>query len=128
MELKVIAPKNCGNSPKMIFIKELNIMMAKNEFQFFFDHITENIKWSILGHQQLNGKDSVINFMESKKDKLVVVELDLQTIISHGPTGAVNGFVTLNDQKRYAYCSIYIFSNNSKTAKIKEMTTYFNLI
>lgn len=126
MELKVIAPKNSGNSHKMNFIRELNIKMAKNDFQFFFEHLTDNVKWTILGFDQLNGKESVINFMESRRGRLGVVELELQTIISHGPTGAINGFVTLDNQKRYAYCSIYIFTSNSKTAKIKEITTYFN--
>lgn len=123
--IKVIVPQNCGNSPKINFIKELNISMAKRNLQFLYDHITDDIKWSILGVQKLIGKNKVIKLMEELRD-LSILELNLQTIITHGTAGAVNGVVILRDSSRIEYCSIYTFTSNSKNIKIKEMTTYFH--
>jgi len=124
IELTVFIPHNCGNSPQIKLIKELNIYMAKLEFRFFYDYLTDNVQWNILGLRKLIGKDKVIEVMEEIQFDNVL-ELNLHSIISHGTAGAVNGVVTMENQKQYAYCSIYTFTSNSDDGKIKEMTTYF---
>ncbi|SOC35948.1 hypothetical protein [Ureibacillus acetophenoni] len=123
-EISIIPPPNSGHSPSIKFIQELNIQMAKTNMQFFYDHITDDITWNILTVKRLKGKDNVIEMMESN-GKLPVIELKLESIICNDLVGAVNGAVTLDNQDRYAYCSIYTFTSSCQPLKIKEMTTYF---
>lgn len=123
-EISIIPPPNSGHSPCTQFIEELNIQMAKTNMQFLYDHITEDITWSILTVKRLKGKDDVIEMMESKW-KLPVIELKLESIICNDLVGAVNATVTLENQDRYAYCSVYTFTSSCQPFKIKEMTTYF---
>ena len=69
----------------------------------------------------MKGKENAIEVL--KEEKIPIVELEFLSIISHGTAGAINGVITLDNNVRYAYCSIYTFTNNSENVKIKEIDT-----
>ena len=123
-EITVNVQKDVGESPLINFLIDLNIQMSNQNMQFFFDHITEDIRWHIIGLQTLKGKEKVIEFME-EVGNLPVKELFIQSIISHGTAGAVNAAVTLSNHEKCEYCSVYTFTNDEQNIQIKEITTYF---
>lgn len=125
IDITIILPEDCEDSPKVNFIKELNVQMAKQNMQFFYDHITEDITWNILAIKRIKGKKKVFKLMNSM-GILPVIELKIESIITNGIVGTVNGVVTFVNHERYAYCSIYTFTSNSKQFIIKEKTTYFH--
>lgn len=50
--------------------------------------------------------------------------LTLHTVITHGDTAAVDGVIMLENGESYAFCDVYRFRGASKTAKVKEITSY----
>ena len=50
-------------------------------------------------------------------------ELALYNFITRGNTGAVDGVITLEDGKTYAFCDVYRFGS-AKNIRIKEITSY----
>lgn len=119
---KITSSPNCGNSPKMAFIKEFNIAFAKADIEFLVKNVTEDIVWNIIGDKKIIGKKDFadeLNKMKSQKTS----ELLLDQILSHGKEGAVNGIITMQNGKKYAFSDFYQF-NNAKGTMIKSITSY----
>ena len=52
---KIVSSANCGNSPKMEFIKQFNIAFAKGDVAFLTENVTEDIVWIMIGDQKIEG-------------------------------------------------------------------------
>ncbi len=39
----IVSSENCGNSPKMVFLKEFNIAFAKGNMEFIAKIVTDDI-------------------------------------------------------------------------------------
>lgn len=120
--VKIFSRSNCGNSPKMEFLKEFNIAFAKGDVEFITESVTDDIVWSIIGDKKIEGKEKFtaeLEKMESEK----VSELVLEHILSHGKEGAANGIMKMQDGKKYAFSDFYVFQG-AKGTKIKSMTSY----
>ena len=119
---KITSSPNCGDSPKMAFIKEFNIAFAKADVEFLLESVTEDVVWDIIGDKKIVGKKDFadeLNRMKSKK----VSELILHQILSHGKEGAANGVMKLQNSKKYAFSDFYQFKG-AKGTKIKSITSY----
>ncbi|WP_053376293.1 hypothetical protein [Paenibacillus sp. FJAT-27812] len=123
-ELKLICAEDCGNSPKKKLLKDFNIAFANYDIDFISENISEEMCWNLVGEQLLiKGKVPVVETLKvMKKNK--VSELSITHIITHGNTGAANGFIKYENNKSYAFCNVYLFSGAGKNAKIKEITSY----
>lgn len=119
---KIIASPNCGNSPKMAFLKEFNIAFAKGNVKFLVDSVTEDIVWNIVGDRKIMGKENFADELEKMKTKKAT-ELAFDQILSHGKEGAVNGTMKMQTGEKYAFSDFYQF-NGAKGAKIKTITSY----
>jgi|SRR5690554_4237536 len=119
---KITCDLNCGNSPKMEFIKEFNIAFAKGNETFLLDSVTDDIIWSIIGEKDINGKDKFANELREMKG-IQASELKLDSILSHGKYGAANGLMIMPNGEKYAFSDVYLFSN-TKGSKIKTITSY----
>ncbi|WP_417355350.1 nuclear transport factor 2 family protein [Flavobacterium sp.] len=119
---KIISSLNCGNSPKMTFLKEFNIAFAKGDMKFLIERITDDIVWDIIGDDKIEGKERFIGILEKMKSQ-EVVELIIDQILSHGKEGAVNGIMKMKNGKTYAFSEFYVFQN-ARGEKIKSLTTY----
>lgn len=53
-----------------------------------------------------------------------VIQLQIQNIITHGSTGAVNGFFVFDDHSSLSFCDVYTFTSAGKSAKVKEIVSY----
>lgn len=119
---KIISSPNCGNSPKMEFLKEFNIAFAKGDVAFLINSVTDDIVWNIIGDKKIEGKERFTVELEKMKFKKVS-ELVLEQILSHGKEGAVNGTMKIQDGKKYAFSDFYVFQG-AKGTKIKFITSY----
>ena len=119
---KIIVGTNCGNSPKMVFLKEFNIAFAKGNVEFITDSVTDEIIWNIVGDKNITGKKNFADELEKMKAE-EPTELILNQILSHGKEGAVNGLMKMQNGKEYAFSNFYEF-NGAKGAKIKSITSY----
>lgn len=119
---RVIISKDCGNSPKNIFLEKLTIAFAKGDSKFILGNVTDDIHWNIVGDRLLQGKDNFAKALERmKNDK--TVELTINHVATHGKAGAVDGTTKLKNGKTRAFCDIYEF-NGVKGTPVKEITSY----
>ncbi|RAV29042.1 nuclear transport factor 2 family protein [Sinomicrobium soli] len=119
---KIVSNSNCGNSPKMEFLKEFNIAFAKGNVEFLTESVTDDIVWNIVGDKKIKGKDSFAKELNKMKE-IKTAELQLDQILSHGKEGAVNGIIKIQNGKKYAFSDFYRFSG-AKGKKINSMTSY----
>ncbi|MEH7480556.1 hypothetical protein V7157_05505 [Neobacillus drentensis] len=123
VDLKIICPDDCGNAPKKAYLKEFSIAFAHNDLAFLSENITDDFHWNIIGQHQIQGKEKVIEILkQNQKNK--VTELQINTIITHGYHGSVNGTQIVENKKKYAFCNVYQFASSRNNSKIKEMTSY----
>lgn len=119
---KVIVGEDCGNSPKNRFLKELTAAFAKGDSKYILAHVTEDIRWKILGYGSIEGKDDLTNTLKQMKS-LKVNTVTIHHIATHGKAGFVNGTTLLEDGKMSTFCDVYEFSN-AKGSAVKEITSY----
>lgn len=121
-KLKVSAPDDCGNAPRKVILKNFNIaFVTKNEGELL-DFIADQIVWNIVGDEVVEGKEQFMRKLDDlHQDE--VTELELYKVITHGYEAAAHGKVT-GTSRSYDFCHVYRFAGASKTAKIREITSY----
>jgi len=119
---KIISSPNCGNSPKMEFLKQLNIAFAEGNVAFLIENVTDDIVWNIIADKKIKGIEAFTGELK-KMQNLKAKELRIDQILSHGKEGAANGLITLENGNQYAFSDFYIFQG-AKGEKIKAITSY----
>ncbi|GKU82644.1 nuclear transport factor 2 family protein [Niallia sp. NCCP-28] len=122
-EIKIICPIDCGNAPKKQVLKGVCIAFALKEITGILEDFADNITWNHIGQTSISGKKQIIQaLINDHIDQ--PTEIHIETIITHGNTGCVNGMVFMKNQHTYAFCHIYQFTSAGKKGKIKEITSY----
>ena len=119
---KIIASPNCGNSPKMEFLKQFNIAFAEGDIAFLTKKVTDNIVWNIIGDKKIEGIEAFTEELE-KMRSVRATELKLDQILSHGKEGAANGIMIMENSNQYAFSDFYVFQS-AKGEKIQAITSY----
>ncbi len=119
---KITIPINCGNSPKMEFLKQFNIAFAEGNVSFLLESVIDNVVWNLVGDRSIHGKAEFSTELDSMKD-VTPTELTIEKIMTHGKMGAVNGIMKMPNGKSYAFSDIYEFSN-TKGSQIAAITSY----
>jgi len=119
---KIVSSPNCGNSPKMEFLKEFNIAFAKGNIEYITESVADEINWNIIGDRKIEGKENFRKELEKMKSEKAT-ELIIDQILSHGKEGAVNGIIKMQNGKKYAFSDFYKFQR-AKGATIKSITSY----
>lgn len=119
---KILSSPNCGNSPKMEFLKQFNIAFAEWNIAFLTKNVTDNIVWNIIGDKKVEGIKAFTKELE-KMQSIKASELRIDQILSHGKEGAANGVKTMENGKEYAFSGFYVFQS-AKGVKIKAITSY----
>lgn len=119
---KILSSPNCGNSPKMEFIKEFNIAFAEGNVAFITENVTDDIVWNIIGDQKIEGIKAFTAELE-KMQSIKASELKLEQILSHGKEGAANGVMEMENGREYAFSDFYSFQS-VKGKKIKGISSY----
>lgn len=123
MMLKVYCDEDCGNAPKKQVLKDFNIAYAKCDSESIIEQVTDNVIWHMVGDKHIQGKEQFAKELKRVGHEQAT-ELHIEHIITHGNTGTVNGVLTFNHDRRYAFCDVYVFNSSAKHAKIKEIRSY----
>lgn len=119
---RIISSPNCGNSPKMEFLKQFNIAFAEGNVAFLTENVTDDIVWNIIGDKKLEGIEAFTEELE-KMQSVKASELRIDQILSHGKEGAANGTMKMESGKEFAFSDFYIF-HSAKGKKIVAITSY----
>ncbi len=120
---KLTIHADCGNAPKKLLLRDLNIAFARGDVEAILDCLTEDVRWQIIGEADLrSGKEAVRATLESMKT-VVTNELVIHSIVTHGVDGVVNGVMNFEQGGSLAFCDVYRFSS-AAGKKIKSMMSY----
>ena len=119
--IRITVSKDCGNSPKNIFLQKMTIASAGGEVDFLRASVTEDIRWNQLGGRLVQGKEAFVQVFSRRYEDSQ--ELIILHVMTHGKAGAVDGRVRLNNGKVNAFCDVYEF-NNARGESVKEITSY----
>ncbi|MGV2941362.1 nuclear transport factor 2 family protein [Mesobacillus sp. LC4] len=121
--LKIDCPKDCGKAPKKVLLKELTVALATGDYIGMSENLADDIRWQIAGHKSFFGKEDLKEALNKNTSK-EMIQLHIQNIITHGSTGAVNGFFVFDDHSTLSFCDVYTFSSAGKSAKVKEIMSF----
>ena len=119
---KVIIDKDCGNSPKNLFLQKLTVAFAKGDAKFILKSVADDISWNIVGSQSVQGEQDFAEAIADVKNEKVK-QLNINHAATHGKAGAVDGVKKLNNGKVLAFCDVYEFSGSTGT-RVKSITSY----
>lgn len=120
--LKITINADCGNAPKKLLLRDLNIAFARADVEGVLDKFTDDIRWQIIGEADLRGKAAARAALEAMKHA-VATEFVIHSIITHGCEGAVNGVITMEQGGSVAFCDVCQFASTAGK-KIKSMKSY----
>ena len=115
-----LAPDHCGNSPKQQFLLEVNRAFAFGEINFLTASLSEDLDWEIVGNQAGDTRSSFLDMVREMSGG-ETIQWIIQTVITHGKDGAVQGEIHLANGKVYAFCDVYQFTSaaGKKIGKIR---------
>ena len=120
---RIDSPKDCGNAPKKVLLRELTVALATKDYAGMSESMADDIRWQIAGYKRFFGKEALRDALNENMSK-AVIQLQIQNIITHGSNGAINGFFVFDDQSSLSFCDVYTFSSAGKSAKVKEIVSY----
>ncbi len=107
-------------------IKKLNKAFASCDTEFLCNSVTDDVQWKIVGEKTISGKKD----FEKSLDRMKLggpVEIKVIEIIVAKEKSVVEGivefFVEPGKKKKYAFCDVYIFSEE-EDQKFRELRTY----
>lgn len=115
---------DCGNAPKMQFIKDFLIANADGDIEKAMEMLTEDVVLEIPGYETAEGKDEVRQLLQKDASRSKVTELVLENILSHGDRGSANGTLFFADGGVVTFCHMVTFSSHATDAKLKKIQTY----
>jgi hypothetical protein len=121
--MKVILDDDCGNSPKNLFLKKFTVALLNCEMKYIVKNTTDGIIWEKVGANTLNRKDNFIRELSNHKNKKPTL-LQIDSIISHGKSGSVNGIMKFKEKHRLAFCNVYKFQGYADNIKVKKIISY----
>lgn len=117
---KIIESGDCGNSPKNQFAQSLSIAIARCDSVYLQEVATEDVAWSIIGRQLIEGKEALAQALDAASQ---VDELIIDRVVTHGKAGAVNGTVRYTNGHSAGFCDVYGFGN-AKGTSVRTISTY----
>lgn len=121
--VKITVKKDCGNAPKILFLKDFNIAVVRNDPAFVRSKLTDDVRWRIVGGKDIEGKEKVLEALGKRRNR-EITELEIQNIITHGYNGAANGLLKFKGGEVLAFCDIYTFQSPRNNAPVKAIISY----
>ena len=120
--MRIITSEDCGNSPKNSFLQDLTIALARADSRHVLDRVSEDVRWKIVGHRLIQGKNDLGAILLQQKTQ-GVRELIIHHVATHGKAGAVNGTIKLEKGKGREFCHVFEFTN-AKGNQVGEIISY----
>jgi len=118
---RVTLGRDCGNSPRKLFLQEFYMAIYEGDQTFIANHLHHNIQWEFPGIT-LEDRESCLKYIE-KYRFLKIAELSLIKIITHGAEAAVIGSIATETGMDYQFCDIFTFISPGKSA-IKSIISF----
>jgi len=64
---KINVQPDCGNAPRKLFLKDLNVALANGDIEFFTKNIQDSITWEVVGQSQVTGKENYFKAINGHK-------------------------------------------------------------
>lgn len=119
---KIDVAADCGNSPKMQFLKDFNVAFAQSDLDFLLQAVSDDIRWEMVGETVVKGKESFAATLKEMEGEHPTA-MRIAKVITHGKTGAVQGEFLMRNGKKYAYCDVYGFKS-AKGDRISSIQSY----
>jgi ketosteroid isomerase-like protein len=119
LEPRIIPSADCGNSPKNTLLQDIAIAFAKRDADFLSDHVTDDVRWELVGAHAVAGLAALTRALKQSVD---VSQLTIEHVMSHGRVGAVNGTVQ-RGAKVDDFCYVFEFAN-AKAERVKSIRSY----
>lgn len=116
---KITVQPDCGNSPKIEFLKKINIAFAQGDSAFVLERVTDQIVWERIGDTRIEGIQEFAQALEGMQ-AIKPTELVLEQVLTHGKLGAASGVIKMPDGSEYAFSDFYEF----RGTKLKRITSY----
>lgn len=108
------------------FLEKINIAFATGDLEFFASHLTEDVKWKIVGETSIKGKAAFIDYIKTI-EPYEISKMKIKHTITNSNTAAVDGKMKAEtkdgDVKTFGFCDIYEFTGENNP-KIKSITSY----
>ncbi|WP_236975043.1 hypothetical protein [Membranihabitans maritimus] len=125
--VKINVPSQCGNAPKIVYLKDFISAIVTFDTNYLQDNTTEDIHWSIVGAQSFTGQSSVLAELQ-KYRSITVSALTITTIITHGYDGVVEGQLEFENGKKVSFCDIVRFKSSRNYSPVKSIRTHITTL
>ncbi|MDG5788505.1 hypothetical protein QA612_13535 [Evansella sp. AB-P1] len=123
-EIKLIIPNGCDNAPRKKIVIEFTVALFEQQKEKIKEYIQESIIWhQIKESKKIEGQDSFLTSLQSEKKEIIEC-LEIYQVITHGKFASINGVISYTNGTKIDFCDVYMFSNTSKSGKVKEIKSY----
>ncbi|MEJ7681863.1 MAG: nuclear transport factor 2 family protein [Segetibacter sp.] len=103
---------------------KLSEEFSKGNFEFCYNHFTDDIQWNIVGADIIKGKDAVIAYCDKMLTEMDGSKLNNTNYIGDNGFIAVQGYCNYikenSEPGKLEYCDVYRFDGE----KLQEITSY----
>jgi uncharacterized protein (TIGR02246 family) len=100
-------------------VEQINQAFARNDVDGFLSHCTEEMTWTMVGHEPVRGKDAIRKWMAQAPPEPPQFTVD--TVVAEGDLVTVIGDMTMNENGAavpYSYCDVWRFEGG-KAVELK---------
>ncbi len=117
---KIKRLKDCGNSPKNIFVQEFVIALLLGQANKIKGKIEKDIIWSLTPAKTVKGSPQLLSKMHRIDGP---DQIDIHHVLTHGKLGSVAGLLRDQKGKEMAFCHIIEFSS-AAAKSVRKITSY----
>ncbi len=123
-KMKLIIPKGCDNAPRKQIVIDFTVAILKQQNEVIKEYVDEAIIWyQLKDNKKIEGISSLFTILE-EEGKEIVDCLEIYQVITHGKFASINGVILSANGTKTDFCDVYMFSNTSKSGKVKEIKSY----
>jgi hypothetical protein len=109
--MNIIRGENCGNSPKNLFIEQVEVAYCLGNVDFLREAVKAEIQWEIIGECSIQGAEALAQSALEMTAAAPVIELNIEYAFTHGKAVAVSGMRRIADGRIFKFCTICTFTS-----------------
>jgi ketosteroid isomerase-like protein len=101
------------SAPNKAVVQKINEAFARNDVEGFLALCSEDLVWTMVGHETVRGRDAIRKWMASAPAESPRFTID--TVVGEGDFVTVVGDMTMNENGAvvpYAYCDVWRFKGD----------------
>lgn len=114
-------PEGCGNAPRRLLLRDFLVAFYSRQSHVIAEALSDDARWHIVGAET---HDGVHDIQEQLESAALGVELEFNTIITHGTDASVDGSIMYVNGTSFGFSHIFRFTGHTKIAKIREIRSY----